>query len=112
MPDIPPLASVISVQGHHVRLTEERWTHIVEAHDYMAGNMDKTRETLEEPDLVVQGDAGASMALRLYPETNITRKTLVVIYRDEADGFVITAFLTSRADKVIRGRRKLWQRQS
>ena len=47
-----------------------------------------------------------------WPTTNITRKTMVVVYRDEADGFIITAFMTSRADKVARGRRRIWQRES
>ena len=110
MPTSSPLAIALSVHGHHIRLTERQWAHIVEAHDYMAGNRDKILETLEEPTSVVEGDEGASLALRLYPETNIGRKTMVVVYRDEENGFVITAFLTSRADKVTRGRRKLWQR--
>ena len=110
MPTSPTLAIALSVHGHHIRLTERQWTHIVDSHDYMAGNRDKVLETLEEPEIVVEGDEGASLALRLYPATNITRKTMVVVYRDERDGFVITCFLTSRADKIVRGRRTLWRR--
>ncbi len=112
MSNIPPYAIARAVSGNNIRLTERQWTHIVEAHDYMAGNMDKVLETLEEPDSVIEGDAGESLALRLYLETNITRKALVVAFRNVADGFVITAFMTSRPDKVMRGRRKLWQRES
>lgn len=110
MPANLPYAIAKSTGYHRIRLSERQWIHIVESHDYMAGNMDKLLETLEEPDLVVVGDGDASMALRLYSETNITRKTMVVIYREEEDGFIITAFLTSRPDKVVKGRRKLWQK--
>lgn len=35
--------------------------------------------------------------MRAYPHTNLTTKTAVVVYRDEPNGFIITAWLTSRA---------------
>ena len=76
--------------------------HIIEAHDYMAGNLDKVLETLTEPVQVVAGSRGESLALREYPQTNITRKTAVVVYRDEPDGFVITTFFTSKPEKIRR----------
>jgi hypothetical protein len=75
---------------------------IIEAHDYMAGNMDKVLETVAEPIEVIDGRDGESLALREYPQTNITRKTAVVAYRDEPNGFIITAFFTSRPDKILR----------
>jgi hypothetical protein len=96
------LQTVISIRGHAVRLTVKQWMHIIEAHDYMAGNMDKVLETLADPLEVIDGKDGESLALREYPQTNITRKTAVVVYRDEPGGFVITAFLTSRVDKLRR----------
>lgn len=77
------LQTVISIRGHVIRLTVKQWMHIIEAHDYMAGNMDKVLETVAEPIEVIDGKAGESLALREYPQTNITRKTAVVIYRDE-----------------------------
>ena len=104
------LAIIRSVQDHIIRLTNRRWVHITESHDYMSGNREKVLETVTDPDQVVTGDRGASIALRHYAATNITEKTCVVIYRDEEDGFIITAFLTSRPDKVVRRRRSLWRR--
>lgn len=106
-----PLGVAISVAGNRIRLTYKQWAHIVESHDYMAGNMGIALETLAGPEIVIEGDGGASIALRHYPHTNITKKTAVVIYRDEPDGFVITAFFTSRPDKVRKRRRILWKRQ-
>lgn len=104
------LASVSSVQAQSTRLTHRQWVHITESHDYMAGNREKVLETVTDPDLLVQGDLGATIALRHYSETNITEKTCVVIYRDEEDGFIISAFLTSRPDRIIRRSRVLWTR--
>ena len=104
------LASVGSVMDHTIRLTYHQWVHITESHDYMVGNREKVLETIADPDQLVTGDRGATIALRHYATTSITEKTCVVIYRDEEDGFIITAFLTSRPDKVIRRRQSIWKR--
>jgi hypothetical protein len=74
----------------------------IENHDYMAGNMDKVLETLADPAELIEGKSSEILALREYPQTNITRKTAVVVYREQPDGFVITAFFTSRPDKIRR----------
>ncbi len=103
------LAVAVSVNGNTIRLTERQWAHIVESHDYMAGNSDKVTETISAPEIIVEGDEGAALALRLYPLTNITRKTCVAIYRDKPDGFVITAFMTSQPERITRKRRTLWK---
>lgn len=102
------LYTIKSVSGNVIRITAKQWAHVIEAHDYMAGNMDKVLETLAEPERIVEGKQGESLALRQYASTNITRKTAVVAYRDEPDGFLITAFFTSRPDKIERDRRVLW----
>lgn len=102
------LQTATSVFGHTIRLTARQWAHITEAHDYMAGNMDKVLETLSEPSRVVEGTQGELLALRDYASTNITRKTAVVVYRDEPDGFVITACFTSKPEKVEQKGAQLW----
>ena len=75
------LYTAISVFGYTIRVTARQWAHITEAHDYMSGNMDKVLETLAEPERVIAGERGESLALRGYDHTNITRKTAVVVYR-------------------------------
>jgi len=77
------LGSVPSVQDHTIRLTGRQWIHITESHDYMVGNREKILETIADPDRLVTGDLGATIALRQYSATNISEKTCVVIYRDE-----------------------------
>jgi hypothetical protein len=104
------LHTVQSVFGHTIRITAVQWAHVTEAHDYMSGNIDKVLETLADPERVIAGPHGESLALRTYASTNITRKTAVVVYRDEEDGFLITAFFTSTPDKIQKKGAELWSR--
>jgi len=80
-----------SVNGVPIRLTYERWYHIVENHDEMAGYYHEALDTVETPDIIVQGNGGAVKAARNLGR----RKWLVVVYRERSrrDGFVITAYL-------------------
>lgn len=55
---------VISKGGVPIRLTEERWFHIVENHDDLAGYYDEVLETVEDPDFILQGYGGALIALK------------------------------------------------
>jgi hypothetical protein len=102
------LQTVISVNGHVIRITEKQWAHVTENHDYMSGNLDKILETLADPERIVEGEQGEVLALREYESTNITHKTAVVVYRDEPAGFLITAFFTSKPDKIEKKGRVLW----
>lgn len=106
----PVVAEVHSVRGHRIRLTPRQWVHIIENHDYMAGNREVVLETVADPDELLEGEAGETLALRAYSQTNLTAKTAVVVYRDEPDGFVITAWLTSRPDQVRAKGVKVWTR--
>ena len=88
-PEDVVLSTVPSIARHTIRLTHKQWVHITESHDYMAGNQEKVLETVADPDSLVTGDLGATIALRHYDATNITEKTCIAIYRDEEDGFII-----------------------
>jgi len=84
---------VHSRNGVPVRLTEERWQHIVRRHPEMDNQRERVLETLAEPDMIQQGDFGEVLAVRFYLETPLTRKFLVVAYREVShkDGFILTA---------------------
>ena len=49
-----------SVNGVPIRLTYERWYHIVENHDEMASYFHDVLEAVEEPELVVRGNGAPS----------------------------------------------------
>ena len=61
---------VISQSGVPIRLTDERWFHIVENHDDVAGYYDEVLEAIEEPDTILRGHRGALIAV-LWVEGNI-----------------------------------------
>ncbi len=89
---------VRSQNGVPVRLTEERWQHIVRRHPEMSEQRKRILETLSKPDMIQKGDFGELLAIRFYLETPLTSKYLVVVYREVSseDGFVLTAYLTNR----------------
>jgi len=86
-----------SINGVPVRLTFERWCHIVENHDEMASYFHDVLETIERPELVARGNRGSLKAARSWGK----RKWLVVIYRElsKSDGFVITAYFLGAKPK-------------
>jgi hypothetical protein len=93
-----------SKNGIFIRLTDERWAHIVDEHCELAGLRLEVLETVANPDRIMGGHYGALMAVR---EMEIG-KYLVVVYNEEAsDGFIITAFLTRRVGWLNR-RRQIW----
>jgi hypothetical protein len=96
--------SVLSVAGVPIRLTAERWFHIVENHDDLAGHYDEVLETVGDPEVVVRGYGGSLIAVRTYGR----RHYLSVVYREVSsnDGFIITAYFGAK----IRREEVLWKR--
>lgn len=83
--------------GVQIRLTEERWVHIVENHDDLAGHYDEVLRTVEDPECIARGYGGALIAMRAVGR----RRYLAVIYKEvsRVDGFIVTAYFTSRLPK-------------
>lgn len=76
----------------------------MEEHGELAGMEIEVLETIANPDRVLAGNASELLAIR---EVDMG-KWLVVVYREtNADGFVITAFLTRRYRSLDR-RIQLW----
>jgi len=79
-----------SVNNVPIRLTYERWYHIIENHDDLASYYYEVLDTVERPSFIIRGKKGTLKATK-----NIGRnKWLVVIYREVSkdDGFIITAY--------------------
>ncbi|OYV11608.1 MAG: hypothetical protein CG445_924 [Methanosaeta sp. ASM2] len=74
----------------------------------MAGYYSEVLETLEDPDAIYEGGSGELLAAKEIQ----TDKYIVVVYKEisEKDGFVITAFLSSRRKQLER-RRMVWPQQ-
>ena len=98
---------VVSKNNVPIRLTEERWVHIVENHDDLAGYYEEVLNCVEDPDFIIKGYKDALIALKKF-----RNKFLAVIYKElsKEDGFIITAYFTSKIKlekEVI-----LWQKRS
>ena len=93
-----------SVNGVPIRLTEERWSHIVMAHDYMTDYYEDVLRTIERPDLVLRGTRDSLVAVRGYGPD----RYLSVVYREltHDDGFVISAYFVRRLNR----RHVVWRR--
>ncbi len=90
-----------------IRLTEERWLHIVENHDDLAGYYDEVLNAIEDPDFIIKGYREALIALK-----TMEQKFLAVIYKElnPEDGFVITAYFTSKIK--LEKEEIVWQKKS
>jgi hypothetical protein len=95
----------ISKAGVPIRLTDERWYHIVENHDDLAGYYDEVLLTVEDPDFILRGYSGALIAVRSLGR----RKFLSVIYREltRKDGFIITAYFATQISRNL----ILWRKE-
>ncbi len=100
---------IISVFGNNIRLPLERWAHIIESHDYMAGCMDMVLETVISPDEIIETE-WEHYALKDYEKTPVGKKTAIIIYKDIPDGFIITALLTSRPRQFIKRGNIVWKK--
>jgi hypothetical protein len=85
---------VKSKNGIKIRITEERWFHITENHDDIAGFYDDILDCIENPDIIIKGYNDALVALKLFSDS----KYLASVYKEtsEEDGFIITAYFTSK----------------
>ena len=96
--------TVTSIAGVSIRLPEERWAHIVGHHDNLNDMRAEVLEAVGQPDRIVAGGMGELLAVRRHKPG----KWLVVAYREFIeDGFIITAFLTSKVAPIER-RRQIW----
>jgi len=87
----------VSVNGVPIRLTGERWTHVVENHEELAGRMEDVLAAIRDPAWVIRGHGGSLVA---YASSG-RGKFLAVVYRElrADDGFVITAFVSHKPRK-------------
>ena len=96
-------SSVVSKNNIPVRLTDERWAHIIEEHGELDSLQLGVLETVANPEYIFAGDKGELLAVRTVSEG----KWLIVVYRElETDGFIITAFVTRRANWFTRRERR------
>jgi len=70
-----------SKNGVFIRLTKERWFHITENHDDLAGYYDEVLQIVEEPDYIIEGYGDTLIALRKNGKRKVPGSGLQRSYR-------------------------------
>jgi len=94
-----------------IRLTEERWLHILTSHTEMNGNILELIKTVEDPETITKGVSDELRCIRFFPQIHLGPKYLMVAYKELSpnDGFIITAYKTSRLRRHL-SREIVWTR--
>ena len=98
------LETVYSLNNVTVRLTEERWEHIVGCPPYMTRYYEEMIDAVDDPEYILPGHKGSLIAV-----VALRKKTILhVMYRElsKADGFIITAYTKTSFDK----KKAIWPR--
>jgi hypothetical protein len=92
-----------SKNNAQIRMTEERWLHIITSHIEMNGNLPELIKTVEDPDVITNGVSDELRGIRFFLETHLGPKHRMVAYKEEANnaGFIITAYKTSNIKKLL-----------
>lgn len=77
-------------------MTDERWRHITTGHPETADYLFEILETIQNPEIVYQGNEGGLIATKSFPD--LSDKFVVVIYKEvtEKDGFILTAYVSNK----------------
>lgn len=98
------MITVTSKNFISIRLTEERWAHIIEEHGELNGMQGTVLLTIVDPERILLGKAQEHLAVREIEPG----KWMVVVYNESKDdGFIITAFMT-RKHRQLERREKIW----
>ncbi len=95
-----------SVNGVPIRLTDERWEHILDRKPNMASLVETVLDAVEDPEYILSGYAGTLIAVIHLGG----RSYLNVVYRElsQTDGFIITARIESQLHKS----KIIWRRDN
>ena len=99
------LALVDSINGVSVRLTEERWEHILNNHSELSdSDMDLVLDAVKDPEYILSGYRGSLIAIVALGRSRYLHVVYKEVNRD--DGFIITAGIRPN----MRKRNILWRR--
>ncbi|MDY7050248.1 MAG: hypothetical protein RPG89_16925 [Microcystis panniformis WG22] len=93
-----------SQNGVLIRLTEERWKHIITGHSELISYQAEILATIRYPEKILVGNHQELLAVKQI----VSGKYLIVIYRELSEGgFIITAYLTRRLRELTK-RQQIW----
>lgn len=83
---------IVCKLGFSVKLTEERYFHIITRHPEILDKEDKIKEAVSNPDFIKGSKFDSNVAL--FYKSVAKDYIVVVVKKTGYDGFVITAYLT------------------
>lgn len=95
-----------SISGVPIRLTDERWEHILDSHPELGAFRDKLLDAVGNPDYILASRRGAFAAVVV-----LGRKAFLHVFYVEKgrhDGFILSARLQDRMDKA----RIVWRKEN
>ena len=104
------LGITTSVNGVKIRLTQERWNHIVLAHQEIKDkDFPKIMRVISKPDFILKGSKGECLAVK---KVSGKKDWLVVPYKeiDQEDGFVLTAYFSNDLSWLLK-KEIIWSKQ-
>lgn len=104
------LGIVNSINGIKIRLTDERWNHIVNVHQEIdIKDYKRFLKVISSPEIIFKGGRDELLAIQ-----KVSRKSLwiVVPYKEvnKQDGFVLTAYFTSDLTWLFK-KEIIWSKQ-
>jgi hypothetical protein len=100
----------VSKNNVPIRMNYERWHHISTGHPEIADYYYEILETIENPKFIYKGNFDSLIAVGTKIEH--TDKFIVVVYKeiDNSDGFIITAYISSKEQKFEK-KKVIWEQQ-
>jgi len=95
-----------SVNGVPIRLTDERWEHILDSHPELASYCETILDAVENPDYILASRGGSLGAVVV-----LGRKAFLHVFyveKSRRDGFIISARMEEKMDKA----RIVWRKEN
>ncbi|MBA3724077.1 MAG: hypothetical protein H0W89_04270 [Candidatus Levybacteria bacterium] len=100
--------TTISKNTVTIRLTDERWRHIILLHPNLVEKQQEVLKAVNNPDWILKGSADELLAVVIALNT----KYLVVVYKESNnDGFIITAYITTDVKWLFK-KEIIWNKDS
>src|SRR6266581_2428730 len=95
-----------SVNGVPIRLTDERWDHIVDSHPELASYRETILDALENPDYILRSRRGGFAAVVVLGHGAFLH--VFYVEKNRRDGFIVSARIEQHLDKA----KILWRREN
>jgi hypothetical protein len=97
------IGTAVSINGVTIRLTDERWEHVLDVRPFMRGYEDDVLDAVADPEMILRVAGGALVAVVSFGRSGF----LHVIYREvsRSDGFIITAYFNDSYNR----RQVIWR---